>query len=192
MNGREEKDVSSVKKICPSSYLAFVIKVLLLYAECTPQPRQGRDAGWQLGTWPTHWTTKWEKWPAFTRSFKNSFTSCQISLWPGTRAGAAGQDWAWVHWPCRPSSYQPDLPHWSSRQLILLCQGFLALLVFFFPSIFYTTFGVLLAKSRRLSECLKPHFYSFIQLLYSMHLKASAQRITPPECWALNTLSAAG
>lgn len=106
---------------------------LLLYAECpavSPE-RQGRrvTAGDRA-----HWTTKWEKWPAFTSSFKNSFTSCQIPLWPGTCTGAAGQDRAWVHRPCWPGSYQPDPAHRSNRQLILLCQGFLAALLFFFFS----------------------------------------------------------
>lgn len=153
-------------------YKALVIKVCYCTLSALPYPQKGREAGWQLGTGPTHWTTKWEKWPAFTSSFKNSFTSCQIPLWPGTCTGAAGQDRAWVHRPCWPGSYQPDPAHRSSRQLILLCQGFLASLLFSFfffsPSIFHTIFGVLLAKSGWLSECLKPHFCSFIQLLYRM------------------------
>ena len=149
--------------------IALVIKVRYCALSAPLYPWKGKDAGWQLGTWPTHWTTKWEKWPAFTSSFKNSFTSCQIPLWPGTCTGVAGQDRAWVHRPCQPSSYQPDPAHRSSRQLILLCQGFLAsLLLFSPPSISHTTSGVLLAKSRWLSECLKPHFCSFIKLLYSM------------------------
>lgn len=152
-------------------YMALVIKVCYCTLSAPPYPQKGRDAGWQLGTGPTHWTTKWEKWPAFTSSFKNSFTSCQIPLWPGTCTGAAGQDWAWVHRPCWPGSYQPDPAHRSSRQLILLCQGFLASLLFFFFFFFlplHFIFGVLLAKSGWLSECLKPHFCSFIQLLYRM------------------------
>lgn len=149
-------------------FMALVTTVCYCTLSAPSYPWKGRDAGWQLGTWPTHWTTKWEKWPAFTSSFKNSFTSCQIPLWPGTCTGAAGQDWAWVHWPCWPSSYQPDPAHRSSRQLILRCQGFWLLSFFPPPQFSILPLCVLLAKSRWLSECLKPHFYYFIQLLYSM------------------------
>lgn len=116
-----EKYIKSVNCVC---------MVVFKGCFCTLSPSlKCRDAEWQLGTGPTHWTTKWEKWPAFTSSFKNSFTSCQIPLWLWTCTGAAGQDWAW------PSSYRPDPAHRSSGQLILPCQGFLApLLIFFHPN----------------------------------------------------------
>lgn len=91
--------------------------LLIKVCNCTlSAPLKCRDAGWQLGTWPTHWTTKWEKWPAFTGSFKNSFTSCQIPLWPGTCTWAAGQDWACVlakllsAWPGSPVQWIADSP----------------------------------------------------------------------------------
>lgn len=169
---------------CILHRMALVIKVCYCTLSAPPYPRKGRDAGWQLGTWPTHWTTKWEKWPAFTSSFKNSFTSCQIPLWPGTCTGAAGQDWAWVHRPCRPSSYQPDPAHRSSRQLILLCQGFSGFSPLSSPSIFNTTFGVLLAKSRWVPET--PLLLFCTITVQYVHLKASAERIRPAKCWALN------
>lgn len=171
-------------------YMALVIKVCY----CTLSAPPCRDAGWQLGTWPTHWTTKWEKWPAFTSSFKNSFTSCQIPLWPGTCTRAAGQDWAWAHRPCWPSSYQPDPAHRSSRQLILLCQGFLAsLLLFFLPLHFPRYLWCALGKEQviiRVPETLLLLVYT-ITVQY-VHLKASAERISPAKCWALNKLSAGG
>lgn len=133
-------------------YMALVIKVCYCTLSAPPYPQKGRDAGWQLGTGPTHWTTKWEKWPAFTSSFKNSFTSCQIPLWPGTCTGAAGQDWAWVHRPCWPGSYQPDPAHRSSRQLILLCQGFLASLLFFFFFFFSPSILSLVCSWQRVGD----------------------------------------
>lgn len=75
-----------------------------------------RDAGWQLGTGPTHRTTKWEKWPAFTSSFKKSFTSCHIPLWLRTCTRAAGCYWACVlakllsAWPGSPVQWTADSP----------------------------------------------------------------------------------
>lgn len=127
-----------MKCILLTPSLILVVKVCYCTLSASPYPWKGRDAGWQLGTQPTHWTTKWEKWPAFTSSFKNSFTSCQIPLWQGTCNRAAGQDWVWVHRPCWPSSYRPDPAHRSNRQLILLCQGFLASLLLFSPRPFST------------------------------------------------------
>lgn len=133
-----EEDIKGVKCINTE---AITNQDGLLYTE---PPLKCRDAGWQLGTRPTHWTTKWEKWPAFTSSFKNSFTSCQIPLWPGTCTGAAGQDWACVlakllsAWPGSPVQCIPDSP-------VSRFSGFSPS---FFPpcSIFHTTVGVLLAE----------------------------------------------
>lgn len=141
--------------------------LLIKVCNCTlSAPLKCRDAGWQLGTWPTHWTTKWEKWPAFTGSFKNSFTSCQIPLWPGTCTWAAGQDWACVlakllsAWPGSPVQWIADSP-------VSRFSGFSPSFFFSLPQ-FPTLPLVCSWQSRWLSECLKPHFYSFIQLLYSM------------------------
>lgn len=165
--------------MCPPCLL-LVIKVCYCMVAA---PLKCRDAGWQLGTWPTHWTTKWEKWPAFSSSFKNSFTSCQIPLWPGT---CSGQNWACMlakllsAWPSSPVQWTADSP-------VSRFSGFL-----FSPSIPLTTFGMLLAEQVIIRVPGTPLLLFYKITVQYAHLKASAERIRAAKCWALNKLSAGG
>lgn len=154
---------------------------LLLYAEC-PSEMQGDSWGPGQHTGPLNE----KKWPAFTSSFKNSFTSCQIPLWPGT---CTGQDWACML--AKPLSAWPGSPvQWTADSPVSRFSGFSP--PSFSPSISLTTFGMLLAEQVIIRVPGTPLLLFYKITVQCAHLKASAERIRAAKCWALNKLSAGG
>lgn len=149
---------------------------------------------WQLGPGPTHSTTKWEKWPAFSTSFKNSFTSCQISLWHGTchRSSRTGLRPSLPSMPAKLLSGWPGSPlHYTTDSLVSRFFGFVAPFSLALP--FHCYLWCSPAKEKviiRVPETTLLLFYT-ITVLYVL-IKASAGRIKLTKCWALNKLSTGG
>lgn len=74
---------------------------------------------------------------------------------------------------------------WFSRVKVFLAPFFFLPL----PSIYHRNYGVLLARSRWLSESLKPYISHFCTItVQCVHLKASTEGIRPAKCWAQNKL----